>query len=389
MSNSIRVSILFNILVIVIMTFALRSTNNMISTTMPLLAKYYFNFSGIEIGLLATTFMGATFIMSNFINAKLISKKRRVVFILSSFLYALIFPFFYLATSITIWILAFLGGFVLGALMPNIMTSAGLSEDRKLRERMLAIYTLSLSVSLLIGPAIESFILDYYTIKETFLFFVLIVILIPILSFSIKFPEESKDDVKRDFLTIWRNNGFKVAFFNNLTYSLPFSLIVTFAGIYGKEFFSLNNSQAIMIYTSFFMTSFLSRLLLAIKPAKNIKMLIEVSVIFTVLGLIFSFLSFNAYLFVISLLILGIPHGFTYTLSVISLSRSFDQKTRNAANSYFFSISTIIGSILPSILGFIVDFAGIRYTFLILVPEVIAIFILVEYYNKNGEKDSL
>jgi len=384
MSYSERKGVLLYIIVIVTLTFALRSTNNMVSTTIPLLAKNYFNFSGIEIGFLSTTFMGSTFLMSNFINARLVSKKRRFVFIISSILYSLIFPLFYFASPFNIWILSFLSGFALGALMPNIMTSAGISENKKFRERMLAIYTLSLSVSLLIGPSIESFILKHFSIRETFLFFELIVIVVPLLSFSLKFPEEKEENVKRDFLSIWRNNGFKIAFFNNLTYSLPFSLIVTFAGIYGMEFFNLDNSQAIMLYSAFFLTSFLSRLMLAVRPAKNIKIWMETSVLFTAIGLVFSFISFNVYLYVISLLILGIPHGFTYTLSVISLSRNFDQDTRNAANSYFFSISTIIGSILPTILGTVVDFAGIKYTFLLLLPAVIVIFLFVEYYSSKS-----
>jgi len=54
--------------IIVIITFSLRASNNMIITTLPLIAKYYFHFSSILIG--AESFLTLTeiFLYSFIIN---------------------------------------------------------------------------------------------------------------------------------------------------------------------------------------------------------------------------------------------------------------------------------------------------------------------------------
>lgn len=383
-SNNILIPVA---IIIVLITFGARASNNMIGTTMPLLTEKLFNFSKTEIGLLATVFMGFTFIMSNFINAKIKSKTRKKLFIISSIIYTLTFPLFYLSNRITIWPIAALAGFTIGALMPNLITSAGLFKDRRLRERMLAIYSLSLSTSLLIGPAIEGFILKYYTLQQSFLFFTIIAAFVPILSPFLRFPNEDHESkVNSSFGQILKNNGFKVALLNNLTYQVPFAFILTFDGIYAETEFHASNSIAILLYSVFFITSFLGRLFLAVKPPSNIKLLIETSVTLTIVGLIIAFLSPNIYVFIIALLILGIPHGFTYTLSIITLSRTFNINLRNAANSYFFSTMMVIGAILPSLLGILVDLTSLRTGFIAILPIILAVFYATEIYSRRTKE---
>jgi MFS family permease len=385
--NVAKGTIIMIAIIIITTTFGVRASNNMIGTTIPLLAKKYFNYTGTEIGLLATTFMGSTFIMSTFINVRLNSKNRRKLFIISSIIYTILFPLFYLANPLTIWIIASVSGFTIGALMPNLITSAGLFDDKRLRERMLAIYTLALSTSLLIGPAIDGLILKYYTLRQSFLFFTIIAALVPILSPFLKFPGDEKVTKENlSFSYIWKNNGFKVAFLNNLAYQVPFAFILTFDGLYAEEEFHVNNSIAILLYSVFFATSFLGRLSLSLKPPTNIKILIETSVSLSLIGLLVAWIAPNIYVFIIALLILGIPHGFTYTLSVITLSRTFPYNTRNAANSYFFSTMTVIGAVLPTILGYIVDVAGFKISFLVLLPMVITVFYFTEVFARKTKE---
>ena len=132
--------------VIVSMAFAVRSSNNMFSTTVPLLAMYYFHFSDLLVGLLMAVGSGATFVMSAVINSRLRSHSRRVMFLASSFTYMAVYPLFYVSDYILIWPLVFVVGFILGSLMPNIVTSASLLEDKTQRERLLSVYALTLSL---------------------------------------------------------------------------------------------------------------------------------------------------------------------------------------------------------------------------------------------------
>ena len=227
--------------VIVSMTFAVRSSNNMFSTTVPLLAMYFFHFSDLLIGLLATVGALATFIMSATINPRLHSRSRRFLFLGSSFTYTVIYPLFYISNYILIWPLVFTAGLVLGSLMPNIITSAGLLDDRRQRERLLSVYALTLSLSLIAGPAIESEILLRFSLTQSFLFFSILPLIAFISSFYIQFPEE-KNMERIPYSKVLKAHGFKTATLNIMTYNIPFMLILTFGGIFARDQFHASYS---------------------------------------------------------------------------------------------------------------------------------------------------
>jgi len=373
--------------VVVLATFGARASNNMIATTMPLLAHHFFKFNGLEIGLLAMAFMGSTFISTSFINARLPTRSRRRFFIVSAIAYAILFPLYSKSNPITIWALAVVAGAVLGPIMPNIMTSAGTLSDSRQRERLLTIYTLALSTSLLVGPAIDSIIVKYVGLKASFIFFEPIAALVAVIAPLIRFPEEGHftDGSARPKVTsILTNNGFIAASLNNLTYSVPFAFITSFSGLYAEYRFHVNSSVALLLYSLFYTTSFLGRLVLAIRPPYNIVRLMMLSSILTLIGLIAAWASPNLLIYMVALLIIGIPHGLTYTLSVISISRTFEPRSLNAANSYFFSIMMIIGSGLPAALGAMVTAVGYQGTILSIVPIVAIIFGATMFFARRA-----
>jgi DHA1 family multidrug resistance protein-like MFS transporter len=371
-------NILYSVLMIISMTFSVRASNNMLATTIPLLVKYNLGFNEILIGLISAVFSLSTFFMSGFVNANLKSKERRVLFIFSSIVYAALFPFFSIVNYVSIWILSIAIGFVLGALMPNIITSSSLYEDKKVRERIISIYTLTLSLSLIIGPAIESIILTKFTLRESFIFFAIFGFLAAITSFFIKFPEKESEKVSSGRRTpIFKNAGFRASVINNLIYNVPFAMITVFGGIYAKESFHVSYSIVTILFSLFFATSFLSRLIFTIKPPNNLSFQMIMSAILTALGLSILVLSNNIIIYAISFLILGIPHGLTYPLSLVALTRSFSPEQRNKANSYFFSVLTAIGTFIPILFGAVIELLGIRLTFAIIIPFVLIFLIFL------------
>ncbi|AWR96597.2 MFS transporter [Acidianus sulfidivorans JP7] len=368
------------LLVIVSMTFAIRASNNMIMTTIPLLSKYYFHFSQTEVGMISATLSLGTFITSGIINSRLKSPIRRKFFILSSIAYAIILPIFFFVNSETIWLVSILAGISLGAIMPNIINSAGLLEDRKARERVLSIYTLALSASLVAGPAIETGILTMFSIPYVFLFFAPLGVIAAILSFFIKFPEENNQSKNK--VQVFKNPGFKTAVLNILAYNIPFSVILTFGGIYAIEYLHVSYAGATGLLSTFFVTSFLARIYLSVKPPNSVMLHAYAAISMTVIGLLLILLSNNILIFTAALLILGFPHGLTYPLSIISISRTFKQEERNPANSQFFAIMMIIGVITPTIAGYIANAIGIKDLFGILIPVVLSLLAMLSKYVK-------
>jgi len=379
--DSRKISFIEVLVVIVTMTFAIRASNNMISTTVPLLSRYYFHFSQTEVGLISALFSLGTFITSGLINSRLSSPSRRKFFIASSIGYAIVLPMFRFVDPISLWLVTGLAGITLGSIMPNIITSAGLLEDRKARERVLSIYTLALSGSLVAGPAIETAILSRFPIPDVFLFFAPFGVLAAALSFLIKFPEEKKEENKRK-VDVLGNPGFKTAVVNILAYNIPFAVILAFGGIYAVDQFHVSFADVTGLFTLFFATSFLSRIYLSIRPPESVRKHAIAAVSITVIGLLMILGGINVYTFAIALLILGIPHGLTYPLSIISISRTFNPNERNAANSVFFATMMLIGVITPSAAGAVAQLIGLKDLFGVLIPIVLVLLGLLGRYSK-------
>ena len=376
------------IVVILSMTFAIRSSNNMYTTSVPLLARYYFFFSNVEIGLLASLASLAIFIMSTFINAKAKPKSRREIFIASSIIYAVTFPFFYISTSLTIWLILPVASFTLGSIMPNIITSASLFKDKKQRERILSIYTLTLSLSLILGPYIESQLLLHVSLAESFLIFSILPAIGMVDSFFIKFPDEM--GVKKTGLdtSVLKDRGFQSSLLNILAYNLPFAFLTTYGGLYGKTDFNISLSEVNLTFSMFFLTSFTSRLVFSFRVPEKLSGLMVSSVILSAIGLFMLGTAKTYDLFLLAFLILGIPHGLTYPLSVMSITRSFPEAKRNVANSYFFSIMMAIGTIMPFISGEIIKVIGYRNAFLVLIPAIFVILAVLISLLRARNRDN-
>ncbi|WP_291494000.1 MFS transporter [Desulfurella sp.] len=378
-----KINLIFIVLIIISMTFALRASNNMLFTMVPLLGKYYLNFTTWQIGILSSLFGVFPFLVSAFLNAKLKSSSRKKFFVFSAFLYFASFIMFYYSNSVNIWFLVSIAGFSLGALMPNIITAAGLCEDRLKRERIIAIYTITLSTSLIIGPIIESFLLKFVNLRESFLIFAIFPFIAFLMSFFIQFPDESKAEAEK--VMVIKNPYFLAAIISILIYNIPFATLIAFGGIYAKDVFGLDISTINLYFSLFFTSSFLGRLYLVIKPPEKIFHDMIFSGILTIVGIFLMIISNSPFIFAVSLFILGFPHGFTFVLSLISLSRGFDVSQRNIANSYFFSTVNIIGTLTPLIFGYILNFINIKMLFYLLLPFAIVFLSLLVLKLKSSK----
>ncbi len=377
--------------VILTMTFTIRSSNNMFVTTVPLLSSDIFLFSNVTLGVLVSISSIATFISSTFINARLSSKSRRKALIGASAIYAAVFPLFFLSSSITIWFILPTATFTLGIIMPNIITSASLFKDRRVRERILSIYTLVLSFSLIMGPLIESQILLHFSLKQSFLFFSVFPVVALVDSFFLKFPADPKIIKRKGFdFSIIKNRGFSIALLNILAYNLPFAFLTTYGGIYGHDVFGESYSLVNITFSAFFASSFVSRLLFSMKVPEKLWTLMIAAVILSSIGLAVLGTAPNYSFLLLAFIILGIPHGLTYPLSVMSIARNFDEDRRNGANSYFFSIMMIVGAAMPFISGEVIFLVGYRDGFLLLIPVILIILLfLFRLIRSDREKSNM
>jgi len=373
-------------IIIFTITFAIRASNSMLATTVPLVTKYIFHFSPFLVGFVSSTLSIFSFVSSMLINSRFSAKKREKVLKVSSVIYALVFPLFYFVNPILVWLFTSVAGFSMGLIFPNIINYAGSIDDQKSRERMISLYTTSLSLSLIVSPLLESFILSNFSLITAFLFFSIFSFLVPITSFMMEFKDEGKRISSGK--EVLKSPPFLASIFNNLIYDIPFGMIVTFGGIYAISLFHASYSLAVMIFTFYYLTSFISRGLFTLKTPRSIITIIYTNALITVIGLLLVSLSPSLLIYVISLILLGIPHGLTYPSSLILLSRSFkDVESRNIANSYFSGILSGLSGFIPLIMGYSVEEIGLRYSFILLsvVSLVLFVLFLVESKKVKGQ----
>lgn len=372
----------YSVLIIILITFMVRASNNMMMTTISLFSKYDLHFGQLEVGLTESLMALATFITTGLINSRLDTVRRRYLFIGSNIGFTIVLAVMQFSNFITVWIFIAVAGLAFGAIMPNIITSAGMIGDKKVREKVLGIYTLALSVSLIAGPALESYILKFEPLRYIFLFFVPLGIVASVLSPFLRFPD-SKSEIKKKKIRVFGEPGFRVAVYAILAYNIIFALLITFGGIYARSVLKLSLSDVSLLFTGFFIVSFSSRLFISWKAPENLWHYLGTAIIITLTGIIFLFFGVNDIIYIIAYLLLGIPHGVTYPLSIVSISRTFDMSYRNMANSYFFSIMMAIGIITPTAGGLIENAIGFRYMFLSLFP---VILFLLFASNSNMKK---
>ena len=271
--------------------------------------------------------------------------------------------------------------------MPNIITSASLFKDKLQRERILSIYTLTLSLSLILGPYIESELLYYVSFQESFLIFSILPAVGMIDSFFIKFPDEMGVRRRGFDITVLKDKGFQSSLLNILAYNIPFAFLTTYGGLFGISDFKISLSTVNLTFSLFFLTSFISRLVFSVRVPERLPRLMFSAVIISAIGLLVLGTAKSYDYFMLAFMILGIPHGLTYPLSVMSITRSFPENRRNMANSYFFSIMMAIGTIMPFISGEVIKLVGYRNAFLVVIPVIFVILATLYMVLKAKERE--
>ena len=365
-----------------LMTIAARSTNNMVTTTVGPLSKYLLGFSNTLVGVITAVMFATTFIATSYINPSLNSSVRSKAFILSNLTVLLLLPLFFFVSSVTIWIISALIGLAFGLVMPNLITAASLVNDRKTAERLLALYSTSLSISLILGPAYESFVLSKFPYNYVFLAFLPIAALAFALSWTVKFPD-TKREVKGS--RALRNKGFLSSVLAITTYNVPFAAITAFLTILAVDRFHVPGDLAYSTYIPFFTMSFLTRLYMTIRPFNSLRMPMFISILITVLTLAGTLFSPTYAVFLLVMALLGIPHGSVFPMSTIMIQRATSKEERNAVNSYFLAYNNFLFIAVPTVVGYLSEFIGLSLTFgLLSIPVVLTSMVFfVKFWNDD------
>lgn len=376
-----RLSLLSSAIMIILVTVSSRSVNNMVVTSLPSLVKYNFGFSNLLVGTVTASIYVSTFLTTSYLNPMLASRTRRYVFIVSTGIIPLTLVLFYFSSSLMIWPVAIASGVSTGFVFPNIITSATIHKSRTVQMRLLAIYSLSLSLSLVLGPSLETWLLTFLDYRQVFLPFVALSLIGFVISPFIKFPSVKRET--RGVSTL-RNRGFLNAILAITIYNVPFAAITSFTVIFAIKEYSVSPSVAYSAFIVFFLVSFVTRLTMAIRPFKALFTPLMASSMLTAVPVLLIPDAHSFLFFLIIMAVLGIPHGSVFPMSTILIARGTAIEERSSANSYFLGYNNILFIIIPVLFGYLSSDTGFGFAYTILSVIAIAASLGVVYLHKRN-----
>ena len=164
---------------------------------------------------------------------------------------------------------------------------------------------------------------------------------------------------------MWDKPGFRMAIYTFIVYSFPTALIISFGGIFAVNQFHASYSLVTIISALFFTSSFLTRIAFSSLNVGKLWTYVVALMVISLMGLFMVFMSSNIDVYIIGLIILGIPHGLGMPIATYAIGRSFPASERNVANSYFTSTMMSTNIIIPLLGG-----AALEY-----IPNFFIIFI--------------
>jgi MFS family permease len=375
-------------------TFTMRASTNMLMTVVPVFSKYVLLANLIFVGLTATLYGIGALISNILINGRVnISKTPKMITLFLFIMTASIFAFIFTKNIYEVLVLSFITGSSMGVVQPLLMTVTNIISPPDKRDRYIAAYTASLSLSLIFGVLLQGYVISFLTIRYAFVIFFFISlassILMLILSGKIKISSDNKKIGFREILSkasySLKQGKVLFAMFGNISYAFPFILLLTYGSIMGREYYGINPDIFFYFLAVFFSISFASRMFLSLKTVKNRDIIMYASFILSIAGYAMLGLTDYIYVFIIGLIFLGIPHGTIYPISSYYIATSIDIKYLNIVYSVFTFIMDVIFFFIPFVFGLISDLYSVRMAIYATIFPMAALIIASIIFNvKSG-----
>ncbi len=388
--------LLINMIMLLSVTFTMRSSTNMLMTVVPVFTKYVINADVLFVGLTATLYGIGGMVSNIFVNGRIsVDKTPKVVFAFLTIMTLGIFFYIFSSNVYEVFILSAVTGLSMGVVQPLLMTITNAIAPPGKRDRYIAAYTASLSLSLIFGVLLEGLVISSIDVRYAFVIFFFIAIVSSVIMFflarNVHIPAKStktrsfKEIISRASTSLHQGKVL-FAMFGNISYAFPFILLITYGSIIGKEYDGIAPSTFLYLLALFYGVSFISRLILSARQVKNKEYLMYAAYAASIFGYILVGIDTGIVMFIIALLILGFPHGSIFPLSTSYIAESVDMEYMNIVYSVFLLIMDIIAFIIPFMFGLISDLYTIKIAiYVTLIPMAFLIMLSVGINIKDNK----
>ncbi|RZD15907.1 MAG: MFS transporter [Candidatus Acididesulfobacter guangdongensis] len=396
-----------------------RANTMMVQSINPLFVKYILHTNLVYVGIATAVYAASTLSVRYIVSIRVKPVHITKFIIVGMILFSMTMLGYFFSDSLLEFLLfVVISGFATAIIMPFLLSLVNFVSDKKDIEKNLTIYSLMLSLALVIGPVLGTLLLAVLNIR--YIYLLLFVFAAAGVFFAIKINKTAKNKIKakmcqdnniiygeskqnnnddniniaqkikqkKDKLIfrLFKNKKFLEVIFYNTVFSICFASIVAFGGVYARNNFNAPYFLITLLFAIFFISSLLTRIALLfltkkgkIKQKMNI---MNISILLSSLSFAAMFLSNNIIFYALALVLLGIPHALIFPIGTMRISEVVEVKQIVAANTIYQSNFDIGGIIGPFFLAYIGEAYSIKLVFLSLAVFLMLAFILGRIFMK-------
>ncbi len=382
-----------------------RANTMMVQSINPLFVKYVLHTNLVYVGIATAVYAASTLSIRYIVSVRVKPIHITKFIIVGMILFSMAMLGYFFSDSL-IEFLSFvvISGFATAIIMPFLLSLVNFVSDKKDIEKNLTIYSLMLSLALVMGPIFGTFLLAVLKIRYVYL--LLFTFAAAGIFFAIKIYKTAKNKIKEKIcqknkvmygepnqnnnnngqkkdkliFRLLKNKKFLEVIFYNTVFSICFASIVAFGGVYARNNFNAPYFLITLLFALFFISSLLMRIVLLfltkkgkIKQKMNI---MNISILLSSLSFAAMFLSNNIIFYALALILLGIPHALIFPIGTMRISEVVEVKQIVAANTIYQSNFDIGGIIGPFFLAYIGEAYSIKLVFLSL-----AVFLMLAFIS--------
>ncbi len=385
-----------------------RANTMMVQSINPLFVKYILHTNLVYVGIATAVYAASTLSVRYIISIRVKPIHITKFIIVGMILFSMtMLGYFFSDSLIEFLLFVVISGFATAIIMPFLLSLVNFVSDKKDIEKNLTIYSLMLSLALVIGPILGTLLLAVLNIR--YIYLLLFVFAAAGVFFAIKINKTAKNKIKEKIsnelnqqynaahtnikkkkdkliFRLFKNKKFLEVIFYNTVFSICFASIVAFGGVYARNNFNAPYFLITLLFAIFFISSLLTRIALLfltkkgkIKQKMNI---MNISILLSSLSFAAMFLSNNIIFYALALVLLGIPHALIFPIGTMRISEVVEVKQIVAANTIYQSNFDIGGIIGPFFLAYIGEAYSIKLIFLSLAVFLMLAFILGRIFMK-------
>ena len=385
-----------------------RANTMMVQSINPLFVKYILHTNLVYVGIATAVYAASTLSVRYIISIRVKPIHITKFIIVGMILFSMtMLGYFFSDSLIEFLLFVVISGFATAIIMPFLLSLVNFVSDKKDIEKNLTIYSLMLSLALVIGPILGTLLLAVLNIR--YIYLLLFVFAAAGVFFAIKINKTAKNKIKEKIsnelnqqynaahtnikkkkdkliFRLFKNKKFLEVIFYNTVFSICFASIVAFRCVYARNNFNAPYFLITLLFAIFFISSLLTRIALLfltkkgkIKQKMNI---MNISILLSSLSFAAMFLSNNIIFYALALVLLGIPHALIFPIGTMRISEVVEVKQIVAANTIYQSNFDIGGIIGPFFLAYIGEAYSIKLIFLSLAVFLMLAFILGRIFMK-------